>query len=122
MEGLTAFGFCVLTASGLTSSAFVSSSFLASGPTFLDVALSFMSWCCWDLGSMAELCLVSSMGCSRHALLLGRGSVSLLYETVPAFEDTWIECLGDLVVCTPVVGREGEDDDSDLFKTDHGYG
>ena len=22
--------------------------------------------------------------------------IALLYETVPAFEDTWIECLGDL--------------------------
>ncbi|RSL74730.1 hypothetical protein CEP53_000064 [Fusarium sp. AF-6] len=29
-------------------------------------------------------------------LYLAYSMVALLYETVPAFEDTWIECLGDL--------------------------
>ena len=24
-------------------------------------------------------------------------TMALLYETVPTFEDTWIECLGDLI-------------------------
>ena len=29
-------------------------------------------------------------------IYLAYGMMALLYETVPAFEDTWIECLGDL--------------------------
>ena len=36
--------------------------------------------------------------------------MALLYETVPAFEDTWIECLGDLVSSTlsPALNRTNE--------------
>ncbi len=29
-------------------------------------------------------------------IYLAYSMMALLYETVPAFEDTWIECLGDL--------------------------
>jgi hypothetical protein len=29
-------------------------------------------------------------------IFLAYSVMALLYETVPAFEDTWIECLGDL--------------------------
>ena len=29
-------------------------------------------------------------------IYLSYSMMALLYETVPAFEDTWIECLGDL--------------------------
>ncbi|KAJ9630950.1 hypothetical protein H2203_001478 [Taxawa tesnikishii (nom. ined.)] len=31
-----------------------------------------------------------------HFIYLAYSMMALLYETVPAFEDTWIECLGDL--------------------------
>jgi hypothetical protein len=29
-------------------------------------------------------------------IYLAYSTMALLYEAVPAFEDTWIECLGDL--------------------------
>jgi predicted P-loop ATPase len=32
-------------------------------------------------------------------------SMVLLYETVPIFEDIWIECLGDLARCGGIIGN-----------------
>ncbi|TGO07446.1 hypothetical protein BTUL_0275g00080 [Botrytis tulipae] len=44
-------------------------------------------------------------------IYLAYSMVALLYETVPAFEDTWIECLGDLGRCRMVI----EDEDRETW-------
>lgn len=49
--------------------------------------------------SFLELLRHRLPGSSEYMLsfiYLAYSMMALLYETVPAFEDTWIECLGDL--------------------------
>ncbi|KAI1319123.1 hypothetical protein F5Y16DRAFT_414328 [Xylariaceae sp. FL0255] len=49
--------------------------------------------------SFLELLRLRLPGSMEHMLTfiyLAYSMMALLYETVPAFEDTWIECLGDL--------------------------
>ncbi|KAH6667759.1 hypothetical protein B0J14DRAFT_547891 [Halenospora varia] len=41
-------------------------------------------------------CLPASLDHMLAFIFLAYSMMALLYETVPAFEDTWIECLGDL--------------------------
>ena len=41
-------------------------------------------------------------------ICLSYSMMALLYETVPMFQDIWVECLGDL-------GRYDDDDDDDCF-------
>ncbi|KAI5254549.1 hypothetical protein E4T42_02315, partial [Aureobasidium subglaciale] len=40
--------------------------------------------------------LPESLDCMLQFIYLAYQTVALLYETVPSFKDTWIECLGDL--------------------------
>lgn len=45
-----------------------------------------------------------------HAFIhLAYQMVALLYETAPSFENTWIECLGDLGRCRMAIEKENQD-------------
>jgi hypothetical protein len=48
-------------------------------------------------------------------IYLAYGMMTLLYETVPAFEETWIECLGDLRRYRMAI----EDDDIRIKRSGH---
>lgn len=50
--------------------------------------------------------LPQSRGYLRTFICFGNYIMALLYETVPSFEDTWIECLGDLGRYRSAIGDE----------------
>ncbi len=45
---------------------------------------------------LLRYCLPGSLDYILTFIYIAYSIIALLYETVPAFKDTWIECLGDL--------------------------